>query len=80
MLRHPLARAVLVLLPLAVCAGRVHRHVVATPGAVTQEVNRCLTMVRIAATRRSPAKPTRQLAIRAAGFSWEPRRLRTLAG
>jgi hypothetical protein len=41
------------LLPLAICFSRVHRHSVVTPGAVTQEVNRCLTMVRVAASRRS---------------------------
>jgi hypothetical protein len=40
------------LLPLALCAGRMHFQTPQTPGAVTQEVNRCLTMVRVAATRR----------------------------
>jgi hypothetical protein len=41
------------MLPLAVSTGRLHAHTVATPGAVTQELNRCLTIVRVAATRRS---------------------------
>jgi hypothetical protein len=42
-----------------VSAGRLHAHTVAGPGAVTQEINRCLMMVRIAATRRAdpPQKP-----------------------
>jgi hypothetical protein len=40
-------------LPVVICFSRVHGHAAATPGALTQEVNRCLTMVRIAATRRS---------------------------
>lgn len=46
------------MLPLVVSAGRVHAHTVASPCALTQEMNRCLMMVRIAATRRagSPQK------------------------
>ena len=48
----------MILLPLVVSAGRLHAHTVASPGAITQEMNRCLMMVRIAATRRaeSPQK------------------------
>jgi hypothetical protein len=61
------------LIPLLMCASRVHGHAVATPGALTQEVNRCLTMVRIAATRRSPTKVATPYATRA-GYSWQPRR------
>jgi hypothetical protein len=62
------------IIPLVICASRVHGHAVETPGALTQEVNRCLTMVRIAASRRSPAKvATRHTAY--AGYSWEPRRV-----
>jgi hypothetical protein len=75
-LRHPIPRSFLMLLPLVICVGRVHGHAVATPGAFTQEVNRCLTLVRIAATRRSPIKVGTPSAARAAGYSWEPRRVR----
>lgn len=72
-LRHPIPRAFLMLIPLVICFGRLHVHAVETPGAVTQEVNRCLTMVRIAATRRSPTKVATKYAARV-GYSWEPRR------
>jgi hypothetical protein len=48
------------LLPIALCAGRMHFQTPATPGAVTQEVNRCLTMVRVAATRRRSGAPIRK--------------------
>jgi hypothetical protein len=48
----PLARSALVLLPLLVCAGRLHAQRSANPQRVTQEVNRCLTVVRVAASRR----------------------------
>jgi len=52
------SRVLLILLPLVMSAGRVHAHTLASPGAITQEMNRCLMMVRIAATRRaeSPQK------------------------
>jgi hypothetical protein len=50
--RHPLVRAMLMLLPLVTSTARLHAHTADTPIAVTQELNRCLTMVRIAATRR----------------------------
>ncbi len=63
------------LIPLIICVGRVHGHAVPTPGAFTQEVNRCLTLMRIAATRRSPIKVGAPAAARA-GYSWEPRRVR----
>ncbi|PYR88114.1 MAG: hypothetical protein DMF84_29445 [Acidobacteria bacterium] len=73
-LRHPIPRAFLMIIPLVICVSRVHGHGVATPGALTQEVNRCLTMVRIAATRRSPTKAV-TLYTAHVGYSWEPRRL-----
>jgi hypothetical protein len=72
-LRHPIPRAFLILIPLVICVSRVHGHAVPNPGALTQEVNRCLTMVRIAATRRSPTKVATRCAARA-GYSWQPRR------
>ena len=55
MARQLSSRLVLILLTSLVSAGRLHAHTVAEPGAVTQELNRCLMMVRIAATRRSAA-------------------------
>jgi hypothetical protein len=77
-LRHPIPRAFLMIIPLVICVSRLHVHAVETPGAVTQEVNRCLTMVRIAATRRSPTKVATRYTSRV-GYSWEPRRPRLAA-
>ena len=54
--RHPLLRVMLMLLPLMAITARLHAHTADTPIAVTQELNRCLTMVRIAATRRPAEK------------------------
>jgi hypothetical protein len=58
MARHSSSRVLLIVLTSFVSAGRLHAHTLAGPGAVTQEINRCLMMVRIAATRRaeSPQK------------------------
>ncbi len=53
--RHPLLRVMLMLMPLMASTARLHAHNADTPIAVTQELNRCLTMVRIAATRRPAA-------------------------
>jgi len=55
MARHISSRLFIILLTSFVSAGRLHAHTIAEPGAVTQEINRCLMMVRIAATRRTPA-------------------------
>jgi hypothetical protein len=55
------SRFFLILLTSFVSAGRLHAHTVAGPGAVTQEINRCLMMVRIAATRRTES-PQKQVA------------------
>lgn len=49
-------RSALVLLPLLLCATRLHAQR-ATPQGVTQEVNRCLSLVRVASSRRRHAKP-----------------------
>jgi len=74
--RHPLLRVTLMLMPLMASTARLHAHSADTPIAVTQELNRCLTMVRIAATRRpaqafkkgSSAQPgTRSLYIETTG-------------
>lgn len=48
----PLTRSVLVVLPLLLCAGRLHATRTRTPAGLTQEVNRCLTLVRVASARR----------------------------
>ena len=64
MVRHSSSRLLLILLTSSASVGRLHAHTVTEPAAVTQELNRCLTMVRIAATRRasspqkSEARPT----------------------
>ena len=53
MARHFSSRLILILVSSFVSAGRLHAHTVAEPCAVTQELNRCLVMVRVAATRRT---------------------------
>jgi hypothetical protein len=45
-------RTALILIPLTTSAARLHAHAVQTPLGVTQEVNRCLLIVRTAASRR----------------------------
>ena len=45
-------RTTLILIPLFTSAARLHAHSIQTPLAVTQELNRCLMMVRTAASRR----------------------------
>jgi hypothetical protein len=54
-MRQTPSRLFLILLTSFVSAGRLHAHTVSEPCAVTQEINRCLMMVRIAATRRTDA-------------------------
>jgi len=46
------ARIVLILLPLATTAARLHGHHVDAPDLATQEVNRCLNLIKIAASKR----------------------------
>ena len=38
---------------LVTSASRVHAHTIEAPDAVTQEVNRCLRLVRLTASRRN---------------------------
>jgi hypothetical protein len=45
-------RTALILIPLTTSAARLHAHAVQTPVGVTQEVNRCLLIVRSATSRR----------------------------
>jgi hypothetical protein len=52
----PLTRSALVLIPLLLCANRIHAQRTANMQGTTQEVNRCLTMVRVAASRRRNRK------------------------
>jgi hypothetical protein len=54
-MRQTPSRLFLILLTSFVSVGRLHAHTVTEPCAVTQEINRCLMMVRIAATRRTDA-------------------------
>ena len=54
-MRQSASRLFLILLTSFVSVGRFHAHTVTEPCAVTQEINRCLMMVRIAATRRTDA-------------------------
>jgi len=58
MVRHSSSRIVLIFLTSLASVVRLHAHTVTEPAAVTQELNRCLMMVRVAATRRtsSPQK------------------------
>jgi hypothetical protein len=44
-------RFVLICVPLVICAARLHSRG-ASPTGMTQDVNRCLSVVRMAATRR----------------------------
>jgi hypothetical protein len=62
--RHPLLRAVVMLVPLVGSTARLHAHSADTPIAVTQELNRCLTMVRIAATRRTASQGAESISAR----------------
>ena len=52
-LRSRPSRLLLIFLTSFVSVGRLHAHAIVEPAAVTQEINRCLMMVRIAATRRT---------------------------
>lgn len=49
-----------------VCAARLHGHNL-NPAAVTQELNRCLSAVRVAASRRGSSAP------QARGITSDPR-------
>jgi len=42
-------------MPIVTCAGRIHAHIVDAPDAITQEVNQCLRLVNVAASRRAPS-------------------------
>jgi hypothetical protein len=51
---------VLIMVPVVTTAARIHAHVVDAPDAITQELNQCLRLVKVAASRRqTPAISTR---------------------
>jgi hypothetical protein len=49
-----LAQATLIMVPIVTCAARIHAHVVDAPDTITQELNQCLRLVNVAASRRLP--------------------------
>ena len=51
-------RCALLLVPLFVCAGRLHARRDAAPPGVLQEVNRCLSVVRASSRRRQEQERT----------------------
>jgi hypothetical protein len=50
------ARLALILLPLTTTATRLHAHRVDAPDLATQEVNRCLNLIKIAASKRGDGR------------------------
>jgi hypothetical protein len=56
-----LAQVTLMLVPIVTCAARIHAHVVDAPDTITQELNQCLRLVNVAASRRlTPATAERR--------------------
>jgi hypothetical protein len=51
----------LICLPLAICAARLHSRGAGSPALVTQDVNRCLAVVRVAASRRGASGRAQQM-------------------
>jgi len=47
------ARIILIIAPIVTCAARIHAHVIDAPDTITQEVNQCLRLVNVAASRRA---------------------------
>jgi len=58
-----IVRAALIVMPLATTGVRIHAHALTTPYEMTQELNCCGRLVRLAAARRNghtqPARPSR---------------------
>ena len=65
----PLTRSALVLIPLLLCAARIHSQRTGSVQGMTQEVNRCLTIVRVAASRRRDRKDRQEERFGAAGIA-----------
>jgi len=65
-----LVRVILIVVPLVTCAARIRSHLVVAPDAITQEVNQCLRLVNVAASRRltptTSARPRLAVQTRAA--------------
>ena len=60
----PLARITrftLLLVPLVVCAARLHAQGAASPAAALQEANRCLSLVRASSKRRQRTERSERL-------------------
>ena len=56
-MRLPLSRAVLTIVMLVTSAARLHSHTVNPPDAMMQEINRCLGLVKIVASRKQSSRP-----------------------
>lgn len=56
-------RYALLLVPLFVCAARLHAQRAAPPNAVLQEANRCLSLVRASSRRRQRNEQTSRLSL-----------------
>jgi len=56
-------RCALLIVPLFVCAGRLHGQHGAPPAGLLQEVNRCLSLVRATSRRRHEQERSYQLGI-----------------
>jgi hypothetical protein len=54
-----LAKAALILVPLALVGMRLHARANRTPAEVTGEVNRAMSLVRVAASKRGSGAPIR---------------------
>ncbi len=52
MISRSVSRFILICVPLAIFAARLHSRGAGSPTGVTQDVNRCLTVVRLAASKR----------------------------
>ena len=48
-----LGQVTLTIVPIVTSAGRIHAHVVDAPDAITQELNQCMRLVNVAASRRT---------------------------
>jgi hypothetical protein len=48
-----LGQTILIFIPLVICAARLHASASGTPRGVTQEIARCLNIVRVAVARRT---------------------------
>ena len=56
-------RCALLIVPLFVCAGRLHAQHGAPPAGLLQEVNRCLSLVRATSKRRLEQERTQKLGV-----------------